>query len=67
MTKRQYEIALLVAEGLSNKHIARLLSISDGTVKLHLHSIFEKFNFKNRTALAIAVSTGLVSTPDLKG
>ena len=63
MTQRQYEIALLVAQGLSNKHIARLLDIAEGTVKLHLHNIFTTLNFRNRTALAVAVQCGLVSNP----
>ena len=44
---------LLVAEGLSNKEIARRLEISDGTVKVHLHCIYEKLGIRNRTLLAV--------------
>jgi two-component system nitrate/nitrite response regulator NarL len=43
----------LVSEGLSNKHIARRLNIADGTIKVHLHHIFEKLRVSNRTALTL--------------
>jgi DNA-binding NarL/FixJ family response regulator len=52
LTDREFEIALLVAEGLSNKVIARRLSLSIGTVKIHLHNIYRKIQVENRTALA---------------
>jgi DNA-binding CsgD family transcriptional regulator len=39
LTAREYEIARAVAEGLSNKQIARALGISEGTVKIHLHNV----------------------------
>jgi DNA-binding NarL/FixJ family response regulator len=55
LTAREYEIAGLVAQGLSNKHIARALAISEGTVKIHLHNTFEKLGGLNRTSLAVAV------------
>ena len=53
LTAREYEIAGLVAQGLSNKHIARALAISEGTVKIHLHNMYEKLGCVNRTSLAI--------------
>jgi two-component system, NarL family, nitrate/nitrite response regulator NarL len=53
LTAREYEIAGLVAQGLSNKHIARVLDISEGTVKIHLHNTFEKLGGANRTSLAV--------------
>src|SRR3954466_1537446 len=58
LTAREYEIAGLVAQGLSNKHIARRLTISEGTVKIHLHNTFEKLGGGNRTSLAILVQRG---------
>ena len=55
----------LVSEGLSNKEIGRRLNITDGTIKVHLHHIFQKLEISNRTVLAaMAISqddgTGLV-------
>jgi len=52
LTHRERQIIRLVSEGLSNKQIARRLNISDGTVKVHLHHIFEKLRVDNRTTLA---------------
>ena len=43
---------ILVADGLSNKEVGRRLSLSDGTVKIHLHNIYQKVGVANRTALA---------------
>ena len=57
LTAREYEIAGLVAEGLSNKHICRQLSISEGTVKVHLHNMYEKLQISNRTVLAALMET----------
>ena len=52
LTDREHEIMRLVAEGLSNKEIARQLNISDGTIKVHLHHIYRKLEINNRTVLA---------------
>ena len=40
------------AEGLGNKSIAHQLRVSEGTIKLHLHSIYRKLGIKSRFALA---------------
>jgi len=53
LTAREYEIAGLVAQGLSNKHIARALTISEGTAKIHLNNVYQKLQIPNRTALAV--------------
>jgi two-component system nitrate/nitrite response regulator NarL len=53
LTDRERQIILLVSQGLSNKEIARRLKITDGTVKVHLHTLFEKLEVSNRTALAV--------------
>ena len=52
LTTREREIALLVAEGLSNKQVAERLAIAEGTVKIHLHNIYRKCGMQNRTSLA---------------
>jgi two-component system nitrate/nitrite response regulator NarL len=53
LTKREFEVIQLVARGLRNKAIAEKLSVSDGTIKTHLRTIFRKLALNNRTELAI--------------
>src|SRR5262249_32988317 len=50
LTDREYELASLVSEGLSNKQIAHHLLVCEGTVKLHLHNVYGKVTVANRTA-----------------
>jgi len=52
LTERERQIMHLVAEGLSNKEVGRQLNVSDGTIKVHLHHIYQKLAISNRTALA---------------
>ncbi len=60
LTPREAEILSLLAEGQSNKVIARNLGISDGTVKLHVKAILRKLNIHSRVeAAVIAVEQGL--------
>jgi len=62
LTPRENEILVLLAEGQSNKVIARNLGISDGTVKLHVKSILRKLGVHSRVeAAVIAVEHGLRS------
>ena len=57
LTDREHQIMRLVSEGLSNKEIGRRLNIVDGTIKVHLHNIFQKLEISNRTVLAaLAIS-----------
>ncbi len=51
LTKRELEIVRWVGQGMTNKEIARKLTISDTTVKTHLHRIFSKLNIKRRLLL----------------
>ena len=53
LSKREQEVAGLVARGLSNKELADKLFISVRTVKAHLTSIFSKTGFRDRLELAI--------------
>jgi two-component system, NarL family, nitrate/nitrite response regulator NarL len=53
LTERECQIMHLVCEGLSNKEIGRRFNLSDGTVKVHLHHIYEKLAIHNRTAPAV--------------
>lgn len=52
LTERERQIMRLVSEGLPNKEIGRRLNLTDGTIKVHLHHIFQKLELSNRTALA---------------
>lgn len=53
LTRRELEIVRMVAAGLRNKQIADKLSISEGTVKMHLHSIYGKVGVEGRMELSI--------------
>lgn len=55
LTLKEQEIALLVAEGLSNAKIATLLDVAEITVKKHLSVIFTKLGVKDRLSLALKV------------
>jgi DNA-binding CsgD family transcriptional regulator len=52
MTKREREVVALVAEGNSNKEIARRLHLSTHTVKSHVRNILEKLALHSRLQLA---------------
>ena len=61
LTPREIEILRMVADGLRNKEIADRLYISEGTIKVHLHSIYEKLKVNSRLQLArYARDKGLV-------
>lgn len=51
LTQRETEIVRMVAKGLTNKEIAQRLSITEGTVKVHVHSVYVKLKVTNRVAL----------------
>jgi DNA-binding NarL/FixJ family response regulator len=49
LTRREREILRLVADGYSNAHLARMLWVTEQTVKFHLSNIYRKLNVSNRT------------------
>jgi two-component system, NarL family, nitrate/nitrite response regulator NarL len=63
LTKREQQVADLVCRGLSNKVVARKLSLSEGTVKMHIHRVFRKLCIRNRSALILALSAGSGDRP----
>lgn len=58
LTPREHAVAALIAEGLSNKQIARRLSITLGTVKHYVHQILEKTGLPSRVAIATRLNAG---------
>ena len=56
LTKREKEVAVEAAKGLSNKEIARVLSITERTVKAHLAATFERLGAKDRLQLALMLN-----------
>jgi DNA-binding NarL/FixJ family response regulator len=51
LTDREQQVAALAKSGLSNKDIAKSLGLSEGTVKHHLHRVFQKLGVRRRSAL----------------
>lgn len=49
LSPRQLEIMQLLAQGLSNKEIANILGITEGTIRVHLSAIFKAIKVSNRT------------------
>ena len=71
LSRRQQEILAMTADGLPNKEIAARLSIAEGTVKAHMHSIFKVLGVSNRTQAVIRYGacgghTGAISVKKLK-
>lgn len=55
LTDRERQVALAVADGASNKEVARQLGITERTVKAHTGAIFEKLGVRDRMQLALVV------------
>lgn len=62
LTKREFEVLKLLAEGMFNKEIASRLSISERTVKNHVSNIFKKISVADRTQAAVfAIRNNLIT------
>jgi two-component system, NarL family, nitrate/nitrite response regulator NarL len=53
LTPREIELVKMVAQGLRNRAIAERLAISEGTVKIHLHNVYEKLGIDGRLELVL--------------
>ena len=53
LTPRQIEVARAAVSGLSNKELAQQLGVSEGTIKNHLHAIYERLQLEGRRALLL--------------
>lgn len=61
LTRREVEVMELLAQGLRNKEIAASLGISEGTIQVHVKSIFAKLSVNDRTAaVRVALQRGIV-------
>jgi two-component system nitrate/nitrite response regulator NarL len=58
LTLRQCEVVVMLAEGKSNKEIAREFRVLEGTVKLHVKGILRKLGVRNRTEAVLAAARG---------
>lgn len=58
LTRREIDVADLVATGLTDKEIAERLSLQLGTVKVHVKSLLRKFGADNRTKFALIYRRG---------
>ena len=64
LAPREKQIAAQVGRGRRNREIADALAMSEGTVKVYLHTIYQKLGLKNRTELALiahATESGAVN------
>jgi DNA-binding NarL/FixJ family response regulator len=63
LTRRELEIVSLLTRGLSNQELARMLWVTEQTVKFHLSNIYRKLDVRNRTeATAWAAAHGLADS-----
>ncbi len=60
LTERELEVGRLLSEGMTNKQIANMLFLSEGTVKNYISEIYKKLGTSNRTKAGIRIS-GLLS------
>jgi two-component system, NarL family, nitrate/nitrite response regulator NarL len=64
LSTREQQVITLVCGGLSNKEIANKLGVAEGTVKAHLHAIFEKLGVRSRIEIMIALADHKQAKPD---
>ena len=63
LSQRERQVAVAVARGATNKEIARVLGITERTVKAHLAAAFEKLGVRDRMQLSLVVNGVEESTP----
>jgi len=66
LTDRERQVLHLIVEGKSNKEIADLLSVTEGTIKYHINGILSKLGVSDRTqAATVALLRGIIHPQDL--
>ena len=63
LTRRQLEVAGLVAKGLTNREIAERLTLSERTAENHVQHIMIKLGLRNRSSIAVWATRHKLSTP----
>lgn len=63
LTPRQLDVLALLVQGHSNKDIATRLGLSEGTVKMHVTSIFKELGVSNRTQATLAAQDARIVLP----
>lgn len=64
LTQREQEVLALIAVGKSNSEISKVLYITPGTVRVHVHAILHKLGVRDRTqAVIIALQHNLIAQP----
>lgn len=64
LSQRERQVAVAVARGATNKEIARVMGVTERTIKAHLSAIFEKLGLRDRMQLALFVN-GVENPTDL--
>ena len=62
LAPRERELVKCIRKGMRNREIAKQLGVTEGTVKVYLHRVFEKLGVKNRTELAIRADEFLAAS-----
>ena len=61
LTERERQVLKLIGQGASNREIARTLTVSEGTVRTHVHNILGKLDLANRNqAILYAIREGII-------
>jgi len=63
LSGREQEILFLLGEGMANKEIAHRLGLAEGTVRIHVHNIYQKTGIPSRMALITAALAYLERRP----
>ena len=58
LSAREQEVVSLVCDGQSNKEIAAKLNVTEGTIKTHLHAIYDKLHVRSRIELRALARRG---------
>jgi non-specific serine/threonine protein kinase len=63
LTRRERQVAALVASGRTNRQIGRVLGISEKTTEVHLHHVMSKLEARSRAEVAAWAATHHLSVP----